>query len=1064
MKRGNYGPMIPVCLLILLIGTLPSLAQMPTATILGVVKDASGAVVPETNIGARNVETGQIRTTVTAADGSYRLPALNVGPYEIRAEHPGFQSALRTGLTLTVSEEAVVNIVLQLGAVEQTVAVTAEAPLVNTTSGSLGGLVDQQKVADLPLNGRNYIDLTLLQSGVQESRTVSKSAIYPGTWFSSNGSPLKSNNYMLDGAMMTTVSSGSTASVSGYTLGVEGIREYRVMTNSFSAEYGMMMGSQMMIVSKNGTNSFHGSLFEYLRNSALDARNFFDYKSAVNQRRLPAFSRNNFGAAAGGPIQKDKTFFYGVYEGVRERIGVTTVSNTLAPSAKVDGGLVPVINPIIKPLLVLFPDPNLPGNKYTFPFTQPTRDDYGQMRVDRTFSSNDNAFVRYTIDDAAVTTATAFPNFTDGANSRNQFTTLSESHVFSPTLLNTARLSYSRTNTFLFSDWPRSQFTGPQFIFSPGEEMGTITITGVATVGANATNPRHNSQNLFTLSDDVFMTRGKSSWKFGMLINSYRQYIMQTFARGGTINFPSPTAFLLGQPSSLSQRGVGSLPDRTFRFYTLGFYAQNDWKAAPRLTLNLGLRYEVQTQTNEVHGKSANLRDVLRDAQTTVGIPFRDTSWKNFSPRFGFAWDVTGNGKTAVRGGFGMLYDLANNASALLGTIAGTPPFGSFSTQTNPTNFTIPFQIPASFAGKALRIMDFNLQQPHMLVYNLTVERQLPFSTAITVTYAHSRGLDLLQKREGNPARPQVLADGRMFWTGTESRQNPNWTTIDYEAASADSYYNSLQFGVSKRMSRGLQFQSSFTWGKVIDDTQGQNTNESGGASSPVGASAFSNVLDRGLANFDVKYNWHFNAIYRLPDLLSSGSVTGKFLNGWALSSILSIQGGQPFTPALANDRARDKVSSSASSGPAGIQRPDLVPGRSFSSITQGRSTGCGNIPAGTPLGTPSLWFDPCAFTLPPVGFLGNTGRNILRLPGFATVDFSVMKDARLRYLGEAGRLEFRAEAFNLLNRANFGVANRTVFSGNPADATEPYQANAGVINSTLGAARQIQFALKVIF
>ena len=290
--------------------------------------------MPEATLTARNVNTGQSRTTVSDRDGSYRFSALSVGSYEIQIEHPGFQSETRSGLTLVVGQEAVVNFVLQVGAMEQRVDVTADAPLVNTTSGSLGGLVDERKVADLPLNGRNYIDLTLLQPGVQQHKNFNPTSVIRGSFLSSNGAPLRSNNYLLDGASMVNAYAAASASITGSTLGVEGIREYRVVTNSFSAEYGMTMGSQMMIVSKSGTNLFHGSLFEYLRNSALDARNFFDYKTNISPQRLPPFKRNNFGGSFGGPIRKDSTFFHLVYEGVRERLArLLTGPITSAPSA-----------------------------------------------------------------------------------------------------------------------------------------------------------------------------------------------------------------------------------------------------------------------------------------------------------------------------------------------------------------------------------------------------------------------------------------------------------------------------------------------------------------------------------------------------------------------------------------------------------------------------------------------------------------------------------------------------------------------------------------------------------
>ena len=513
--------MIPIFLLMAVLGT--ALAQLPTATILGVVKDSSGAVVPEATVTARNIDTGQTRAASTSADGSYRLSALPVGNYEVRVEHPGFQTTVRSGLTLAVSQEAVLPVTLEVGAVEQTVAVTAEAPLVNTTSGSLGGLVDERKVADLPLNGRNYIDLTLLQPGIVENKTLGRAAVMTGTWFSSNGSPLRSNNYLLDGASLVSMVGGSSASLSGSTLGVEGIREYRLVTNFFSAEYGMTMGSQMIIVSKSGTNSFHGSLFEYLRNSALDARNFFDRRTAITPRRLPPFARNNFGASTGGPLKKDKTFVFGVYEGLRERVGITTTTNVIPRAAKVDGGVVPQIEPVIKPLLALYPDPNLLAtNQYTFPFSQPTTENYGQMRADHTFSARDTIFGRYTIDDAQQRKPLAYPQFIDILASRGQYSTLSESRIVSATLLNTFRFSYSRFMTDIQSP---SGIIGPQYSLVPGLEIGGIGVGGFTTLAPDTNAPQLRKQNIFTWSDDIFYTRARHSLKFGMLINRYQQYI-----------------------------------------------------------------------------------------------------------------------------------------------------------------------------------------------------------------------------------------------------------------------------------------------------------------------------------------------------------------------------------------------------------------------------------------------------------------------------------------------------------------------------------------------------------
>ncbi|MBI2817160.1 MAG: TonB-dependent receptor [Acidobacteria bacterium] len=886
-----------------------------------VITDASGSVVPDAVLTVRNLETGQTRTAKSAADGSYRFAALPVGPYEVKAEHPGFQSELRGGVGLT---------------------------------------------------------------------------------------------------------------------GVEGIREYRVVTNSFSTEYGMTMGSQMVIVSKGGTNSFHGSVFEYLRNDNLDARNFFDRITSLTRGRLPEFKRNNFGASFGGPIRKDKTFFFTVYEGVRQRLGLTTLLTVIPTAAKQDGGLVPQIAPAIKPLLALYPDPNLPRNEFTFPFSQPTREDYGQERVDHVFSASDSAFGRYTIHDTELVRPEAYPQFQTASLNRLQYGTLSEIHVFSPTLLNTFRFSYSRTNTQQISP---TDLKGPQYSFVPGREIGSISITGINTLGPGGTSPIQGKQNIFTWSNDLFYTRAQHSWKLGVLINRYQQYFLNSSNAKGSISFANLTDFLQARPQNYSAITPGSILDRSYYYSTFGFYAQDDWRLSSRLTLNLGVRYEFQTAAEEIRGLGSNVRDLRRDATATIGQSFKNPSLKNVSPRIGFAWDVAGDGKTAIRGGFGLLYDLGNLGSVLIISAVGTPPFTSQSQVNLPSSFTLPLAFPAEAVGKRLRLIDYDLQQPHLLQYNLAVERQLPWNAAVTLAYGGSRGLNLFQGREGNPTVPQILPDGRKFWLGNEPLINPNWSNIELKTAGGNSFYNSLQLGLTKRLSRGLQFQNSYTFSKLIDEGQSQLNSDNNAVSSFL-VDTSDPKLDRAPSVFDATHNFRFNGIYRFSELASGGMIS-KLLNGWWVSGILTLQSGYPFTPVLGTNRSRSKMNG----GAAGIDRPDLVSGRNGSNIVLGGS---------------DRYFDSTAFRIPAAGFLGTAGRNIVRGPGFATVDFSLSKDTSLDFLGEGGKLEFRAEVFNITNHANFALPNRTVFAARQ-DVEAPV-ANAGRIDSTSSTSRQIQFALKLLF
>jgi hypothetical protein len=563
-------------------------------------------------------------------------------------------------------------------------------------------------------------------------------------------------------------------------------------------------------------------------------------------------------------------------------------------------------------------------------------------------------------------------------------------------------------------------------------------------------------QNVYSLGDDLFYTLGRHSLKMGTLINRYQQGSILGNQIWGSVTFPTIASFLQGQPSVYNALTPGSINWRNWRYNTYGFYLQDDLRMSSKLTLNLGLRYEFATQIHEVDGRSSALPNIQTDTQVTVGVPFKNPTRKNFSPRFGLAWDVKGDGSTAVRVGAALLYDLPTNLGNPLNSLAtGTPPFSSQTNVVNPSTFTIPFTLPVGAGTTALRLFDYNLRQPHIFTYNLTVERRLPFDMAATLSYAGSRGRNLMRQSEGNPAVAQTLPDGRHFWPTFAPLVNPNFGTIQLFEAGGKSWYDSFQFALTKRLSRGLQFQSSYTWSKLIDTRQGQSGIDNSVGSSVYGVDPYNAQVDRAVADFDVTHLYRFNAIYNFPKVQASG-FTGKLLNGWWVSGILSLNTGLPFSPALQTNRSRSRVNG----GGAGVDRPDVVAGRDNSNITKGVSSGCTGVAAGTPLGTPTLYFDPCAFTIPAPGFLGTSGRNMLRAPGVSNVDFSLVKDTGLGFSEEA-KLQFRVEVFNVLNHPNFGFPARVAYAG--VQNVEAPLSNAGVITSARDS-RQLQLALKLLF
>jgi Carboxypeptidase regulatory-like domain/TonB dependent receptor len=1132
-----------VCLLF----AVASFAQLPTAKIVGTVKDSSGASVPGAMVRVTNLDTNITRSFTTASDGSYNALELPTGNYQVEVTASGFKSVLRKGITLEVTQAPEINFTLEVGATTQQVTVTGEIPQVDTQDATLGNIVSQQSVQNLPLNGRNLVDLSILQAGVTPDLDSSGNG---ATSFSANGAPPRSNNFTLDGSI-TTTQEGRNPANAGSTLGVDGVKEYRIITNGISAEYGMSMGSQVVMVSKGGTNQFHGDAFEYIRNSALDARNFF---LTIGGQKNPEFQKNNYGGSFGGPIKKDKTFFFATYEGLK--LNQSVAQNLVVPAAGCHGPagalITPaacpdlttatVINSNIAPFLAEYPLPNVTiGNSShdIFGTNNSTHQNYGQIRVDQNFSAADSLFGRYTVDNAVVNTfASATSSSTyllsgdfTQANNRNQYITLSESHIFSPTVLNTARLSFSRTH-------PTSGGTdatlGPSVIgnFPMGNiGIGGGTSTNGTYVSLETANPipGQQLQNIYTFSDDLNWTRGKHAFKFGTLINRYNEVVNSPGGSAqGQIIYPDFPSFLADNPNLIEFKTLTSVSYRFTVFNTFGFYVQDDIRVTPRLVVNAGLRYEFMTTPRELNGIQSRVINDFTDP-FTVGPIIKNNSLHDFSPRIGLAYDLFGNGKTAIRAAFGKLYDIGNIGPSLEQDVIGSPPFSGLTDITaasvpsiktySPLVFPLSQTILNTTGSVTPQFIDYDWKSSYMLQWNASVQQQLPWNMAVSVGYVGNRGIHIPAVRESNPIIPtsfgpcgdpgSLCVAGQVpFWNVTSpayTTVNPNCGTVRCPpgtpgpstinvATVSDSRYNGLQVVLNKRTSHGLDFQTSYTFSHVSDDTQGQeNVRDCSASAGLQGTYPLDQHVDWGPSCFNIKHYLALSLTYHLPTISGGNAFVKNAANGWWLGTISIIRTGFPFSVVTSNNRSNSGVLQGQNDY-TDLNTPAMIAAYPCTSLPGQAKAGNNPCPFYQPVaydpnavitGNFTQWYNPAMFSIAPnctgpgltgcsanVGQLGDSGRDILTGPHFRNWDFSLVKDTKVGFLGEAGLIQFRAEFFDILNNVNFALPNGVAFAGNPGDLTpfsEKPSKSAGSITKTVvpsggTGARNIQFSLRLEF
>ena len=1001
-------------------------AQGTGATIAGTIVDSTKGALPGATVTIRQIETGAKRTAVTDGQGRFQAPSLEPGTFEVVVELSGFQTSVRDGLRLSVGQHVVVNLVMQVGQIGERIVVSGSAPLVETTRSGLTALVDERQIRDLPLNGRDFSQLTLLQPGIVASASTDRSLDRGmGTQISVAGARPNQISYVLDGADVNFQGNQSPGSAAGGLLGVDTVREFQVLVNNYSAEYGRSAGGIVTAVTRSGTNAFHGAGFGFLRNQALGARNYF----AAADAPKPALERTQFGGHLGGPLRKDKLFFFASYEGLRQDRGLSLVARvpSRATRARTD------ISPAIRPYLMLFPEPNGletgTSGLYSTTFTEPTKEDYFVIKVDNTLTARDSIALRYSFDDASVVSPLTIPLFANNQHTRSHFFTGEFKRIISSSTLNVFRVSWNRPyeETVNVDQVP----INPGLFFIPGTQFGTITVSGLTAIGTDTGTPTFVDYKSLQLMDSLTWVRGRHTVKAGASWTRWFNDQNSSFTRGGTYNYSSIDNFARNITNTFEGSVPGSSTDRQWRQNLIGVFVQDDISLTDRLTLNLGARYEFITVPTEVGGRVAHMVSVS-DAAPTTGDPlFKNPSLGNFAPRAGFAWDVSGDGKTSVRGGGGAFFEpILGNIYRAYGN--RTPPYFQQANIRTPT-FPDPFTGVVGVRNR-LDLVQFDLENPLRLQYNATFQRELLPDTVVTAGYLGSRGYHQIRNIEANQAVPQILADGQYFFPAGQARPNPNFESIRLRTTDGNSWYHGLIVGLNKRFSHGLQMQASYTLGRSTDE-----------GSQAVGGADFANSFqprygyDRndnfGVSDFDVRHNFVFSYSYLVPTPSSWSRAASALVGGWQVSGVVSLRSGTPFSPVLGFDRAR----ALPRSGGAG-QRPHWAAGATASSAI---------------LGGQKQYFDPNAFTLPDAGYFGNVGRNALTGPDYASWDAALFKNVPL---GGRYRVQIRIEAFNVLNRVNFGLPEATVF--NAAGRVE----NAGEITTIVGTPRLIQLGIKVEF
>jgi Carboxypeptidase regulatory-like domain/TonB dependent receptor len=1018
--------------------TASALFGQTNATLRGLITDQSGAILPGVAISVRNQQTGVERMTLSDEAGNYQVAALPVGVYQVEVMLPGMKPQNLTGLSLEVGQTVVHDFKLEVGAVAEEVNVSAEAAVVDTATITVGEVVSQRVVQEIPLNGRHFLDLGMLAPGsVTPPANAGLAAPLRGQgFFSFNtaGNREDSVNFLVNGINLNDITNQQIT----FQPSINTVDEFKVLNSTFSAEYGRNSGAILNIATKSGTNQFHGEVFDYLRNDVFDARNFFDLTK-------PGFKRNQYGGTLGGPILKDRTFFFFSYEGLTHRQSLTLSSGVLT-----DAQRAAVTDPVVLKLLPLIPKANSGPSTFRGPALANVGNNQWTFDVNHRLTQNDTLHGYYALQRDQRTEPTSgnvmtVPGFGDQRTGHRQILTFSETHTFGASTVNELRFGFNRLH-FLIA--PVADLNTADFGINNGINrplaLPLMTIQGINLVFGGPSTYSGRAPTTATFADTLTILKGRHSLKMG---GEFRPaWSHQWISTAGTFTFASANAFVTDTANAFTQT-LGDT-DTSILLRATGLFVQDSFKVRSNLTLDVGLRYDWIMPPKERYNRLI-IFDPSTDSLLRVGSGLDNVyhqSAKNFQPRLGFAWDPSKNGRMSVRGGYAILTEQPRDITAAL---AGNPPLN------------IPLSLPAGTTTSLARALndvqasgtiaptsiDKNFDSSYIQSFNLNVQREVAGGLAVSIGYYGSKGTHLQVTRNPNQLINGVRPFPRLSATSPIS-PNVGLTNITQRESVGTSDYSGLWLTANKRFARGLSFNTSYTFSKSIDISSRTNL---GLTTSPGPIQdAFNLRGSRGLSDFDARHRFVISTIYELP---LKGN---RLFQGWQLSGVVQDQTGNPLN-ILSGSSPTTNINNLTG---AATVRPDLIaPVQMVRKVNQWFSnsvcdpTDPANCPAGAAFGIPVSFVNGTR-----VLHFGSLGRNALTGPGFNDVDFSILKNTTIH---ETIRTQFRAEMFDIFNHANFG---------NPNLVATPGSTTFGVIQSTRfptgesGSSRQVQFTLKVMF